>query len=202
MPSIEDTLFQLKFTSKQLERSSKKCEKEEKAQQAKVKKALQQKNIEGAKIYAENAIRKKNEGLNYLRLASRVDAVSSKVQSAMMMKQVTKSMDGVVKGLDKAMASMDLEKISATMEKFEGMFEDLDVNTQVLENAMGDATTLSTPQDQVEALIQQVAEENGLEIMSQLEAVQPGTSSLRTQDSQRTQGEEDQLSKRLASLRS
>jgi len=44
MPSIEDTLFQLKlpsflkFTAKQLERSSKKCEKEEKAQQAKVKK--------------------------------------------------------------------------------------------------------------------------------------------------------------------
>lgn len=49
---------------------------------------MQQKNIEGARIYAENAIRKKNEGLNFLRLASRVDAVSSKVQSAMMMKQV------------------------------------------------------------------------------------------------------------------
>lgn len=32
--------------------------------------------------------------------------------------------------------------------------------------------------------------------MSQLEAVQPGTSSLRTQESQRSQGEEDQLSKR------
>ena len=56
--------------------------------QLSILKALQQKNIEGAKIYAENAIRKKNEGLNYLRLASRVDAVSSKVQSAMMMKQV------------------------------------------------------------------------------------------------------------------
>lgn len=202
MPSVEDTLFQLKFTTKQLERFSKKCEKEEKAQQAKVKKALQQKNIEGARIYAENAIRKKNEGLNFLRLASRVDAVSSKVQSAMMMKQVTKNMDGVVKGLDKAMQSMDLEKISATMQKFEGMFEDLDVNTQVLENAMGEATTLSTPQDQVEALMQQVAEENGLEIMSELEAVQPGTSSLRVQEGERSQKDEDQLSKRLAALRS
>ena len=50
--------------------------------------ALQQKNIEGARIYAENAIRKKNESLNYLRLASRVDAVASKVQTAMQMKQV------------------------------------------------------------------------------------------------------------------
>ena len=50
--------------------------------------ALVQGNVEGAKIYAENAIRKKNEGLNYLRMAARVDAVSNRVQSAMMMKDV------------------------------------------------------------------------------------------------------------------
>ncbi len=50
--------------------------------------ALQQGNIEGAKIYAENAIRKKNESLNYLRFAGRVDAVHSRVQSAQTMKQV------------------------------------------------------------------------------------------------------------------
>ena len=54
--------------------------------------AIQQKNIEGARIFAENAIRKKNEGLNYLRLAARVDAVASRVQSAVMMKQVKKIM--------------------------------------------------------------------------------------------------------------
>ena len=46
-------------------------------------------NVEGARIYAENAIRKKNEGLNYLRLASRVDAVANRVQSAMTMKSVS-----------------------------------------------------------------------------------------------------------------
>jgi division protein CdvB (Snf7/Vps24/ESCRT-III family) len=51
--------------------------------------AIQQKNIEGARIYAENAIRKKNEGLNYLRFAARVDAVASKVQTALTMKSVS-----------------------------------------------------------------------------------------------------------------
>lgn len=50
--------------------------------------ALTQGNIEGARIYAENAIRKKNEGLNYLRMAARVDAVSNRVQTAMMTKEV------------------------------------------------------------------------------------------------------------------
>ena len=46
------------------------------------------KNKETAQVYAENAIRKKNEGLNYLRMAARVDAVQAKVQSAMTMKDV------------------------------------------------------------------------------------------------------------------
>ena len=45
--------------------------------------------MECARVYAENAIRKKNEGLNWLRMASRVDAVASKVQTAVTMKGVS-----------------------------------------------------------------------------------------------------------------
>lgn len=51
--------------------------------------ALHQKNTECARVYAENAIRKKNEAVNLLRLSSRVDAVASKVQTAITMKSVS-----------------------------------------------------------------------------------------------------------------
>lgn len=193
-------MFQLRFCAKQLERLSKKAEKDQALQTGKVKKALQQGNIEGAKIYAENAIRKKNESLGYLRMASKVDAVSSKVQTAVTMKGVTKSMGSVVKALDKALNSMDLQKISAVMEKFESQFEDLDVRTSVLEDAMGTATTLSTPQDQVDLLIQKVAEENGLEIMDQLVDANPASSKIGGA-SERTVDEEEHLQRRLAALR-
>ncbi len=60
---------------------------------------------------------------------------------------------------------MDLEKISGIMEKFEKQFTDLDVKSNVLEDTMSSATTLSTPQSQVDTLIKQVAEENGLEVV-------------------------------------
>eukprot|EP00118_Oscarella_pearsei_P002901 m.12119 g.12119 ORF g.12119 m.12119 type:complete len:146 (+) comp23820_c0_seq1:62-499(+) len=112
-PKMEDTLFTLKFSMKQMERASKKCEKEEKVHKAKLKKAIEQKNLDVAKVYAENAIRKHNEGVNYLRMAARVDAVQSRIQSAMMMKEMAKQMGGIVKGLDKVMQSMDLEKASS-----------------------------------------------------------------------------------------
>ena len=48
-----------------------------------------QKNVEGAQIYAENAIRKKNESLNYLRFSARVDAVQAKVQTGLALKGVS-----------------------------------------------------------------------------------------------------------------
>ena len=82
-----------------MERFSRKAEKDRRSQEIKVKKALQAGNVEGARIYAENAIRKKNESLNYLRMGARIDAVSARVQSAMAMKSVTHSIAGVTKAL-------------------------------------------------------------------------------------------------------
>ena len=40
-------------------------------------------------MYAENAIRKKNECLQYMRFAARVDAVISRVQTAATMQKVS-----------------------------------------------------------------------------------------------------------------
>ena len=78
---MEKHLFNLKFASKQLLRDSKRCEKEEKAEKTKLKKAIEKGNMEVARIHAENAIRKKNESLNLLRTSARVDAVASRVQT-------------------------------------------------------------------------------------------------------------------------
>eukprot|EP00795_Rhopilema_esculentum_P017574 gene17574-9206_t len=189
------------FAAKNLERSAKKCEREEKAEKAKLKKAIQKGNIEGARIHGENAIRQKNQALNYLRMGSRVDAVAQRVQTACTTKQVTKSMAGVVSSMDSAMRSMNLEKVSALMDKFEKQFEDLDVQTGYMENAMGDTTTLTVPQGQVDSLMQQVADEHGLELNMELpqgEMGSVGTASAATSASQ----EQDELSARLARLRS
>merc|ERR1712109_375993 len=196
---MEDTLFQLKFCSKQLARMSKKAEKEQKQQEAQVKKALEKGNPDVARVYAENAIRKKNESLNYLRMSSKVDATASRVQSAVTMKGVAKNMGSVVKSLEKAVNSMELQKISEVMDKFESQFEDLDVHTSVMENAMGQATTTNTPASQVDDLIKQVAEESGLEISSQMVSAPSQTIGEPTAT---TATADDALGRRLAALRS
>lgn len=86
--SSTEHLFNLKFAVKELERNSKKCEKEEKLEKAKAKKAIQKGNMDVARIHAENAIRQKSQSVNYLRMSARVDAVSSRVQSALTTRNV------------------------------------------------------------------------------------------------------------------
>jgi charged multivesicular body protein 1 len=80
---------------------------------------LQQGNNDGARIYASNAIRKKSESLNLLRLASRIDAVESRVETAVMMRWKTR-------------------------------------------------WAVSTPQDQVDSLMRQMAEEANIELQQDL----------------------------------
>ncbi|TAQ86617.1 hypothetical protein B7494_g5052 [Chlorociboria aeruginascens] len=165
--------------------------------------AIQQNILDVAKVYAENAIRKSNERLNLLRLASRIDAVASRVQTAVTMRQVTNSMTGVVRGMDQAMASMDLERISAVMDKFETQFEDLDVATGYYENATTSATAVATPQEDVDRLMAEVADEAGVELNIEMEGAkaveeEPVAS---PKDKDKVVEDEEGLGERLRALR-
>jgi len=63
--------------------------------------------------------------------------------------------------MDKAMESMNLERISLVMDKFESQFADLDVQTSYMEDTMQSTTAVNTPQDQIDELMKQAAEEVG-----------------------------------------
>ena len=107
-------------------------------------------------------------------------------------------MQGVVKAMDSAMKSMNLEKISNLMDKFEKEFEDLDVQTSVMEGAMSHTTATNVPQDAVETLMKQSADEAGLELNMDLPSAASNTIGTTVQSSTT---EQDELSQRLARLR-
>ncbi|KAJ3050135.1 hypothetical protein HK097_008894 [Rhizophlyctis rosea] len=127
--------------------------------------------MEGARIYAANAIRKKNEALELLRLSFRIDTVGCRVQTAVTMRKVTTGMAGFVKGMDKAMVPMNLEQLSMVVDQFEQQIEDLDAQTQYMEISMGQSTAQFTLQNQVEDLMQRLADENGLELQTEMYVV-------------------------------
>jgi len=191
-----DQIFNLKFTAKQLARTAAKCEREEKALKAKVKTAIEKGNIEGAKIHATDSIRKKNENLNMLRLASRLDGVVSRLETQHKMNMVNKNMSVIVKSLEQSLKDNNLEKVSENMDQFERQFENLDVQTEFVEQAMGNTTAATTPPEDVAKLMQEVADEHGLEFAANL----PEANQEALPEAPAAQKEDD-LSNRLAALR-
>ncbi|MCO5578219.1 hypothetical protein L7F22_032057 [Adiantum nelumboides] len=194
-----DQIMELKFTAKSLQRQARKCEKEEKAEKLKVKKAIEKGNMDGARIYAENAIRKRTEQLNMLRLSSRLDAVVARLDTQAKMNVINKSMASIVKTLDSSLATNNLQKMSETMDAFERQFVNMEVQAEFVESAMAGSTSLSTPEDEVNVLMHQVADDYGLEISVGLP--QPANAApVAVQESKVS--EEDDLSRRLADLKS
>lgn len=194
--SLEDDLITFRLTSKQMGRSAKKCEKNIATQREKLKQAIAKGNTEGARIYAQNVIREKNQSLNFLRMGSRIDAVATRLETAIRMQQVNAAMKQTVRGMSNAMKSMEVTQIAGTMSDFEKAFEDMDVKSAYMESTM-EATDMNTPPEEVDSLIRMVADENGLELSSELLAAHEGP----IQANAQAQKEPDALEARLAALR-
>ena len=83
------------------------------------------------------------------------------------------------------------------MDKFESTFEDLDVQSQTMEQSMSASSAVSTPMEDVDSLIQQVATEHGLEVTERLDgmAVPSG------EPAPAAVSQEDDLARRLEALK-
>jgi len=192
---LDDELFNMKFTAKQLSKEAKKLEKEEKKALKAVALAIKQSNAEGAKIHADTAIRWKNQSMQFLRMSSRVEAISKRLEMAIRMNQVSKSMGSVAKAMKSSLGTMNLEKIGTSMDAFEKAFDDVNVSSAYVEDIMDGQTAAMAPQSEVESLIQRVADENDLEVRAVLPDAAP------RELPEQASSEADDIEKRLAALR-
>ena len=122
-----------------------------------------------AKQYAQMAITDHKTGIKMLGLSSKLDAVAAKLESAQRMKQVSKQMASTVKGMEYAMKAMDVDKLTNTMSQFETMFDELDIKAEYMDQTMTGVQASTTPIDEVDQLMEQVASEHGLEIASAID---------------------------------
>lgn len=199
---LQNLQFNLKFVGKQFTKNSKKSEKEEASEINKAKVAMQKGNVDGARIYAQSAIRKKNDALLFLKLAARMDAVATRLDTAIKMQMVTKSMGMMVKGMDKILGQMNPEAISRLMDKFEQQFETMDVNADTMESAIGSTMATTAPEDEVNGLLNQIADEHGLDIKQHLDskALKQPTPQVAAKVKEDNDSETAELEARLAKL--
>ncbi|CAN0891414.1 ESCRT-related protein CHMP1A, partial [Linum grandiflorum] len=195
---LMNQIIELKLNIRELQRQAKKCEKEGKADEVKVKKAIEKGTMDGARIYSENAIRKRTEQMNYLKLSSKLDAVVARLTTQAKMSTVNKSMANIVTSLNSSLKSSNMEKICETMDQFEKQFGNMEVQTEVMEDAMAGSTSLTTPEGEVKRLMQQVADDYGLEVSVRLPQLAAHAVPTKSHE---IKVDEDDLSRHLAELK-
>lgn len=196
---MQKITFDLKIKGKELTRASKKEEKKAKENKKKCKKAMEKGNVEGARIYAQNAIRCKNNSLNFLKLSSRMDIIADRVQGAVDMNKLSRSMGQVTGAMESVMSSMGIEDLTKNMDKFEDQFETLDLQAEYMDQAIGNVGVNQMPEGDVEELMSQIADENNIDLEGQLCEADPLRKQVAKAKDENVD-EEDDLAKRLANL--
>ena len=169
-----DTMFEFKMMGKQMAKEAKKSENQNKALIKKVKDCIAKGDYEQAKVAASDAIRSKNQVRRYQVLSSKINTVAQRLQSAYQNQQLTEKMESLTKQMIGAGNMMDLVKMTETMSNFEKLFDDLDVNSAMMDQVFDNVNAGTVNEGEVNQLIAQVAQQNGMKLSEDFDNVQIG----------------------------
>ena len=169
-----DTMFEFKMMAKSMAKESKKSETQSKNLIKKVKDCIAKGDYEQAKVAASDAIRAKNQVKRYRVLSSKIDTIAQRLISAYQNQTLTQNMENLTKQLIGAGSLMDLVKMTETMSNFEKLFDDLDVNTVMMDQVMDNVNAGTVNEGEVNELIAQVAQQNGMQLSEDFENVKIG----------------------------
>ena len=169
-----DAMFEFKMMGKQMARESKKAETQSKALVEKVKKCIAKGDYEQAKNAASDAIRQKNMVKRYRVLSSKVDTIAQRLKTAYQNQKLTEQMQSLTQQLLGAGSVMDIVKMTETMSNFEKLFDDLDVNSNMMDQVFDNVNAGTVNENEVNQLIGQIAQQNGLKLSEEFEDVPLG----------------------------
>ena len=169
-----DIIFEIKFLGKNISREAKKSENQNKILIKKVKNYLSKGDYEQAKIAANDAIFAKNQVRRYKILSSKIDLFVNKLKAVYQNQKLTENMEYLVKQLKNTGNLTDLVKMTETMENFEKVLDNLEVNNMVMEKVLDGINEGASHDEEVNQLIEQVAQQNGMKVSDDFEKIKIG----------------------------
>lgn len=162
--SVLPVILDLRIKARELKRQSDRCYRESLQERDKIRRALLRQNQEGARIFAQNYVRKKQEGLNSLHMSSKLEAVASRLDGAHRSHQLTTKIHSVASGLSGALRKLDSSSSLREIELFSKLFDDLDVRSDSVSSLLDVSTSSALPTQQVDKVLTEVAESYGIQI--------------------------------------
>lgn len=170
--SVSRVILDLRIKARELKRQSDRCYRESTQERGKIRRALLRNNQEGARIFAQNFIRKQQEGLHCLHMSSKLEAVASRLDGAHRSHQLTTKIHSVASGLSGALRKLDGSASLREIELFSKLFDDLDVRSDSVSSLLDASTSSAMPAREVENVMAEVANEYLIPLENRAEAAE------------------------------
>jgi len=165
-----DVMFEFKMTAKQMEKESKKAETQSKNLIKKVKDCIAKNDYEQAKVLASDAIRQKNMVTRYRNLSFKINTIASRLKSAYQNQQITEAMTNLTNKLLSS-GNLNVVKMVETMDNFEKVFDNLEVDDQMMNQVLDNVNAGTVNDAEVNQLITQVAQQNGMKLSDDFDSI-------------------------------
>ena len=110
----------------------------------------------------------------YRVLSSKVETIAQRLKTAYQNQKLTGQMQNLTQQLLGAGNVMDIVKMTETMSNFEKLFDDLDVNSNIMDQVFDNVNAGTVNENEVNQLIGQIAQQNGMKLSEEFEDVQLG----------------------------
>ena len=196
-----DVAIDLKLNAKMMDKQAAKIEAQEKATRKKILDALNKGQTENAKIFAETAISSKKEAQNTRRFAAKMGALSMKIESAARTQQMSEQLKSSVPALTTAMKQMEKMGVAGSVAEFEKVFEDMEVKTGEIGQAMDNVMATSTDATEVEALLGEISSAHVIGEGGVIQGQKVGMGAIANPAAQEQVAEMDDIQKRMDALK-
>lgn len=159
---------QLKRASKELQRESRRCEVREKNYKSSAVQSIQSGKEALTRIASENAIREKRQAEQFARLAARLEALASRVETAVRTQKLTVMMARIVHGMTQAHASCKYDQLDTLMQELDAAFQEAEKRADSMMKALDNSTSTSMPTEEVDAFIRLLADEHNLDVAERI----------------------------------
>ena len=166
-----DKIADMRYAAKQCERLATKTEQAVQAREQKVKQHIASGRQEVARVHASTMISQQQASIAYHKLSARLDAVATRLELLVRANAIISGIASLLPLLDSALDSMDIEQVDEVLNQFEACMIELEQRSSAIDSRMGKTTASSAPTEQVNNLMELIADRHGLDLKKQMSPV-------------------------------
>nr|XP_009857707.1 charged multivesicular body protein 2a-like [Ciona intestinalis]XP_026696267.1 charged multivesicular body protein 2a-like [Ciona intestinalis] len=167
---LRETKRMLDRAARDLDRERVKMEAQEKKVIQDIKKMAKEGQMDAVKIMAKDLVRTRQYVKKFILMKTNIQAVGLKVSTLKSQDAMMQAMKGVTKAMRAMNKQMKLPQIQKIMMDFERQSEELDMKTEMMEEAIDDVME-GDEEEESDAIVKQVYDELGLQFADELGGV-------------------------------